>query len=142
MAIGDAGTNTITPTMDIPRIFQVYRSFESPPGSGYAPNFSPFGYLFTSDFDLSPNTHRLTDASGLSLVDLLITRDDVSKSNVVRDILGISSIKTDGTYCLQPMFRVIPGFLSETHMLHGNDVIESGEGDDVIIGEYYLTEIL
>ena len=135
IAIGDAGRNLINPTMDMPRIFQVYRSFESPPGSGYAPDSTPFGYLFTSDFDLSPNPHQLTDSSGLSLIDELITRDDVSKSNVVRNLLGISSIKTDKSYCLQPMFRVIPGFVSETHMLHGNDAIESGQGDDIIIGD-------
>jgi hypothetical protein len=134
IAIGDAGTNLVTTTMDIPRIFQIYRSFKSPPGSGYAANVSKYGFLFTSDFDLHPYPLRLTDAQGFSLIDKLLTMGDVTKSNVIRDIIGISSIKTENKYCMLPMFKIIPGFVSETHMLHGNDIIESN-GTDVIIGD-------
>ncbi len=135
VAIGDAGTNTITTTMDLPRIFQIYRSFEIPPGSGYAPNFTAHGFVFTSGFDLHPNPLRHTDSQGLSIIDALLTMSDVSKSNVLRDILGISSIMTKNGYCIQPMFKVIPGFLSETNMLNGNDVIVSEGGGDIVIGD-------
>ena len=134
VAIGDAGTNFVTVSMDIPRIFQIYRSFKSPPDSGYAPNFPKFGFAFTSDFDLHPHPQRLTDAQGLSLIDELLTMGDVTKSNVLRDIIGISSINSENDFCMLPMFKVIPGFVSETHMLHGNDIIES-IGTDVIIGD-------
>ncbi len=108
MAIGDAGTNTITTTVGIPRIYQIYRSFTSPTASGYAPNASDFGFVFTSKFNLHPNPQRLTDAQGLSLIDELLTLDDVMKSNVLRDVVGISSIDTEHGFCMQPMFRVIP----------------------------------
>jgi hypothetical protein len=135
VAIGDAGTNTITTTVGIPRIYQIYRSFTSPNASGYAPNASDFGFVFTSKFNLHPNPQRLTDAQGLSLIDELLTLDDVMKSNVLRDVIGISSIETDHGFCMQPMFRVIPGFVSRTHMLHGNDKITSGGGNDIIIGD-------
>ena len=135
MAIGDAGTNTITTTVGIPRIYQIYRSFTSPTASGYAPNASDFGFVFTSKFNLHPNPQRLTDAQGLSLIDELLTLDDVMKSNVLRDVVGISSIDTEHGFCMQPMFRVIPGFMSKTNMLHGNDKINSGGGNDIIIGD-------
>ena len=52
---------------------------------------------------------------------------DMTSSNVVRDILGISSIPTNNTYCMQPMFRIIPGFVSQNGKLHGNDIITSPE---------------
>lgn len=134
IAIGDAGTNLVATTINIPRIFQVYRSFTSPTGSGYAPNSSMYGFVFTNDFNLHPNPQRLTDAQGLSLIDELLTMVDVSKSNVLRDVIGVSSITTENDFCMLPMFKVIPGFVSETHMLHGNDTIES-MGDDIIIGD-------
>jgi hypothetical protein len=135
VVIGDAGTNTITTTMDIPRIFQIYRSFASPIDSGYAPNGSDFGFVFTSKFNLHPNPQRLTDAQGLSMIDELLTLEDIMLSNVLRDVIGVSSIKTDHDFCMQPIFRVIPGFVSKTHMLHGNDIIESIGGDDILIGD-------
>jgi len=135
VAIGDAGTNTIATTLNMPRIYQIYRSFNSPPGSGYAPNASDFGFAFTSPFNLNPSPQRLTDAQGLSVIDELLTLEDVMRSNVLRDVIQLSSIKTNNGYCMQPMFRVIPGFVSKTHMLHGNDIIDSGEGDDLIIAD-------
>lgn len=135
VAIGDAGTNTIATTLNTPRIYQIYRSFASPPGSGYAPNATDFGFAFTSPFNLNPSPHRLTDAQGLSVIDELLTLDNVMRSNVLRDVIQLSTIKTNNGYCMQPMFRVIPGFVSKTHMLHGNDIIDSGEGYDLIIAD-------
>ncbi len=135
VAIGDAGTNTITTTVDIPRIFQIYRSFTSPIGSGYAPHTSDFGFVFTSKFNLHPNPQRLTDALGLSLIDELLTLEDITRSNVLRDVIGVSSIETEHGFCMTPIFRVTPGFVSRTHMLHGNDIIVSNGGDDFIIGD-------
>ena len=116
----------------------------SPEDSGYALNQSDFGFTFASEFDLFPNPHRYTDAQGLSIIDQLLTIDDVSfddRVNVVRDILGLSSIRMDG-YCLQPMFRIVPGFMSKTSMLHGNDRIESGSGDDLVVGDDIRGECL
>jgi hypothetical protein len=50
-----------------------------------------------------------------------VTIDDVLEgTNVVRDMLGVSGISTNSSFCLQPMFRVLPGFLTDTP-LHGND---------------------
>ena len=135
IAIGDAGTNFITTTMDIPRIFQIYRSFTRPTGSGNLSILSKYGFVFTSEFELHPHPQRLTDAQGLSLIDKILTMVDVTKSNVLRDIIGVSSIKTENDFCMQPMFQVIPGFVSNTHMLHGNDSIESIGNGDVVIGD-------
>jgi hypothetical protein len=133
VAIGDAGTNTISTTLNIPRVYQIYRSFQTQ--GGYAPNATDFGFAFTSPFNLNPSPQRLTDAQGLSVIDELLTLEDVMRSNVLRDVIQLSSIKTNNGYCMQPMFRVIPGFVSKTHMLHGNDIIDSGEGDDFIIAD-------
>ena len=69
VAIGDAGMNTVTTTMDLPRIYQIYRSFESPKNSGYSPGSSRFGYLFGSDFDLVPKPYRSIDSGGMSIID-------------------------------------------------------------------------
>lgn len=121
--------------MDIPRIFQIYRSFTRPTGSGNISILSKYGFVFTSEFELHPHPQRLTDAQGLSLIDKILTMVDVTKSNVLRDIIGVSSIKTENDFCMQPMFQVIPGFVSNTHMLHGNDSIESIGNGDVVIGD-------
>lgn len=88
----------------MPRIYQIYRSFAKPLGSGYAPNASDFGFAFTSPFNLYPSPQRLTDAQGLSVIDELLTLDDVMRSNVLRDVIQLSSIKTDNDFCMQPMF--------------------------------------
>ena len=122
LAIGDAGTNKVTTNLDIPRIYQVYRSLSSPVNSGYAPDASVFGYTFMSDFDLFPQPFRYVDSQA-SLIDKLVTLDDASsESHVLRDVLGISgSITTTNDYCMYPMFKIIPGFSSKTDMLPGDD---------------------
>lgn len=137
LAIGDAGENHISTNTNFPRIYQIYRSFETPPGSGYAPNSTNgFGFAFTSDFDLHSNPYRSLDAQGLSLIDIITTVDDMSTtSNVVRDILGISSIDHANGYLMQPMLKISPGFLAETNILNGNDNITSEGGDDYLIGD-------
>ena len=104
LAIGDGGSNKITVTLDVPRIYQMYRSLPSPASTaaGYALSLSSsdFGFTFTSDFDLYPNPSRFVDSQA-SFVDQLITFDETSvKSNVLRDILGISAIKHAEGYCL------------------------------------------
>jgi len=140
IAIGDGGRNTITPNMDFPRIYSMYRAMSSPTTeeNGYAISSSDFGFVFTTDFDVYPNPHRFVDSQS-SFVDKLIAYDDASsESNVLRDILGISGIETTKPYCMQPMLRVIPGFVSERDMLFGNDVITSENGDDVLVGDDIL----
>lgn len=70
------------------------------------------------------------------MIDVLVAVDDVSiQSNLVRDILGISSIATANNFSMQPMFKISPGFVTETNILHGNDEIESGGGSDYLIGD-------
>jgi hypothetical protein len=137
LAIGDAGENHISTNMNFPRIYQIYRSFETPSGSGYAPNSTNgFGFAFTSDFELHSNPYRAIDAQGLSLIDIITTVDDMStESNVVRDIFGISSIDHAKGYTMQPMFKISPGFLAETNILNGDDEITSEGGDDYLIGD-------
>lgn len=76
-----------------------------------------------NDFELYPSPYRKLDAQA-SIIDQLITYDDVSdETNLVRDIVQITGSigVTNEDYCMYPMFRVIPGFISDTHMLHGND---------------------
>jgi Ca2+-binding RTX toxin-like protein len=60
LLIGDAGTNTIASNMDFPRVFQIYRSMETP--LLYSPQATDFGIAFTSDFDLYPNPYRFVDS--------------------------------------------------------------------------------
>jgi len=137
LAIGDGGTNRITATLDLPRIYQIYRSLPNnvTMANGYAPMSPQFGFAFTSDFDLYPTPHRFIDSQS-SILDELISFDDAStETNVVRDILGISAISTDSGYCMQPMFRVIPGYESKTSMLSGNDHIVSEGGQDILVGD-------
>jgi hypothetical protein len=50
-----------------------------------------------------------------------VTTDDVlADTNLVRDVLKISGISTESSFCMQPMFRVLPGF-STGRPIHGND---------------------
>ena len=103
----------------------------------YAPGTSDLGFVFTSDFELNPAPHRILDSQA-SIIDELITMDDATRqSQVVRDLLGISGSipHSSGYYCMQPIFRVIPGYVSETSMLHGGDKIISNSGADFIIGD-------
>jgi len=137
LAIGDAGTNKITATLDFPRVYQIYRSLESSisTGNGYALSSADFGFAFSSEFDLFPNPNRFIDSQS-SFVDELIAFDDIStESNALRDILGISSIDTSYAYCMKPMFRIVPGFVSKTSALYGNDNISADAGKDFIIGD-------
>lgn len=135
-AIGDAGSNSISPSINVPRIYQIYRSFESPQGSGYAPNRTRFGFTFSCDFDLPTNSYRRLDAQGFSFIDTLNNMDDVSKrSNVARDTFEISSIATEGDFFMQPILRFSPGFSTKTNFLNGNDVIISEGGDDILVGD-------
>jgi Ca2+-binding RTX toxin-like protein len=121
LAIGDAGMNTITTHLDLPQIYQVYRFLSSPEESGYAPSASKFGYLFASSFDLFPDPYSTVDLLG-SFVDHLATVDDMaSDANLVSEIDKITAISTTRGYCMQPLFRVIPGFVNEKGRLHGND---------------------
>ena len=36
---------------------------------------------------------------------------------------------------MQPMFKILPGFLAETNILNGGDEITSEGGDDYLIGD-------
>jgi Ca2+-binding RTX toxin-like protein len=142
--IGDAGSNHIAFNMDLPRIYQLYRSMESP--APYAPDAEDFGTAFLCDFELYPNPYRFMDSLmsiigkhvcicssltlhkhlivlGLLLItaDQVVTTDDaMNDRNLVRDIIGVSGISTNDTFCMQPMFRVLPGFTTG-RPLHGND---------------------
>jgi Ca2+-binding RTX toxin-like protein len=146
--IGDAGSNHIAFNMDLPRIFQLYRSMETP--EPYDPDAEDFGTAFMSDFELYPNPYRFMDSlmsiigkhyvyyvcicSSPTLQNILILRclltittdqvvttdDAMNDRNLVRDIIGVSGIRTNDTFCMQPMFRVLPGFTTG-RPLHGND---------------------
>ena len=62
LVIGDAGFNTITSNADFARIYQIYRSMESPAGSNYAPDAEDYGFAFMVDFELYPNPYRNIDS--------------------------------------------------------------------------------
>jgi Ca2+-binding RTX toxin-like protein len=143
--IGDAGSNHIVFTIDLPRIYQLYRSMETP--EPYAPEAEDFGTAFMCNFELYPNPYRFMD-SLMSIIgkhvvslyacqtlqkhlilrgllpitaDQVVTTDDVMNDrNLVRDAIGVSGISTNDTFCMQPMFRVLPGFTTG-RPLHGND---------------------
>ena len=135
LLIGDAGTNVIPQDMNLPRVYQVYRTMDTPEDSDYVVA-TDYGALFTYDFELYPNQYRQVDSLA-SIIDSVVTIDDVKESsNLVQDILGVSALSTEPSngYCMQPMFRVTPGYLKETQWLLGNDVLESGGGEDILIG--------
>lgn len=136
LAIGDGGFNYIATNLAFPRIYQMYRSFEKV--GDYAPYMSGFGFTWMSDFDLYPSPYRVVDSQA-SIIDQLLTIDDASSgSNAVRDVLGISGsiATTHNNYCMRPMFRVIPGFVSEAGILHGDDsIVSDDEGSSFLIGD-------
>jgi Ca2+-binding RTX toxin-like protein len=135
LLIGDAGTNLITQNMDMPRIYQIYRTLSAPDGSGYDVNGTDFGAVFSADYELYPLQYRNVDYLS-SIIDLVVNVDDLQeKSNLLNDIIGVSALSTTEGYFMQPMFRVTPGFLYETQRLHGNDVLISGPGDSILIGD-------
>jgi Ca2+-binding RTX toxin-like protein len=134
LLIGDGGTNVIAQTMDMPRIYQVYRTLSFPDDSEFV-NATDFGAVFSADYELYPQQYRSVDYLS-SLVDLVVNVDDLQeKSNLLSDIIGVSALSTTDEYCMQPMFRITPGFLYETQKLHGNDMLTSGPGDSILIGD-------
>jgi len=136
LLIGDAGQNLIPQNTDLPRIYQVYRMLSAPAGSGYevGPDEVDFGVIFTADFELYPSQYRFVDYLG-SMIDVDTTLNDVQEnSDLVKDLIGASTIAV-ADYCMQPMFRITPGFTSETQQLHGNDIIKSGSGSSIVIGD-------
>jgi hypothetical protein len=36
---------------------------------------------------------------------------------------------------MQPMFKIVPGFLQESSWMHGNDIITSGKGQNMIVAD-------
>lgn len=137
LAVGDAGSMKVGTNLDWPRIYQVFRSMETGDDSYYAPEATDLGFVFMNDFELFPAPHRIVDSQA-SIIDQLLTLDDASSSShLVRDVFGISgSIETmDGSYCMHPIFRIVPGYVSKTDMLHGDDTILSNGGADFLIGD-------
>ena len=136
LLIGDAGTNVIAQNMDMPRIYQIYRTFYVPDGSGYDVHATDFGATFSADYELYPLQYRSVDYLS-SITDLVVNVDDLQeKSNILNDIIGVSGLSvTAEEYCMQPMFRMTPGFLYETQIIHGNDTLVSGPDDSILIGD-------
>ena len=135
LLVGDSGTNLIPQDMNLPRVYNAYRTLIAPPDSSYVVNVADYGAMFTFDHELYPFQYRQVDSLG-SIIDKVVNIDDIqSSSNLVHDIIGISALATDESYCMQPMFRVTPGFLSETQRIHGNDEIYTGAGDNIAIGD-------
>lgn len=60
LLIGDAGTNLIASNADFPRVYQIFRSMQTP--WPYAQDATDFGMTFMSDFDLYPNPYRFVDS--------------------------------------------------------------------------------
>eukprot|EP00957_Ditylum_brightwellii_P043624 3306882-Ditylum_brightwellii.AAC.1 len=124
--------------MDVPRIYEIYRAMDSPLDSNYitanSDKGTDFGVIFTADYEIWPSQYRKVDSFG-SIIDQIITTDDTMESDLLRDIIGVSSLKkTSGEY-MQPMFRIVPGFLNETQKLHGNDALDSGSGNSIVMGD-------
>jgi Ca2+-binding RTX toxin-like protein len=136
LLIGDAGFNLIIPTTDTPRIYQVYRSLHAPTGSAYDVADSPdFGVVFTADYELYPSQYRQVDNLA-SIIDHLVSVDDVkTNSNLVRDLIGVSALATTDGFCMQPTFRITPGFLQETQRIHGGDTLEPGSGSNIVVAD-------
>ena len=137
LLVGDAGTNMIVQDMNLPRVYQVYRTLAAPEDSGYVVDSTDFGAVFTFDYELYPNQYRQVDSLS-SIIDKVTNVDDIKEgSNLLHDVLGISALSTESSYCMQPMLRVTPGFLQgKTQWLHGNDEIETGGGgDSIVIGD-------
>ena len=136
LLVGDSGSNHIVQDMNLPRVYQVYRTMAAPQSSGYVVDSSDFGAVFTFDYELYPNQYRQVDSLS-SIIDKVTAVDEIEeRSNLLHDVLGISALSTESTYCMQPMLRITPGFSQETQWLHGNDVIEAGGGgDSIVIGD-------
>lgn len=134
--IGDGGSNTnaAVESTDMPQIFPVYRAMDSPPESGYITNATDFGVLFTADFELYPGQYRETELLS-SIIDKAVKMADVVKPDLVRDLIGVSSLSTMEKTCMQAMFRISPGFIQPTQRIHGNDDLFSGPGDNLLIGD-------
>jgi len=136
LAIGDAGWNTIPINTDMPRIYQIYRAMKDTSASNLVVSASDFGVTFAAEFELFPEQYRPVDALS-SIIDVAVNLDDIyEQSNLLKDKLGVSGLSvTSREYSLQPMFRVTPGFINERQWMHGNDRIESGIGESIIIGD-------
>ena len=138
LIIGDNGFNHIPQNADLPRVFQIYRYFDTPVDSIYidAETTIDYGVSFSADFELYPDQYREVDYLQ-SIVDVTYTLSDIQvDSNLARDLLGVSGIQTTEDYCMQPMFRIVPSMVSAyTNSLHGNDVIETGAGNNFVMGD-------
>lgn len=136
--VGDAGTNLVTTNTDMPRVYQVYRLLYalSDKAGAYARADAPdFGVPFTVDHELYPSQYRQVDNLA-SIIDRMANVDEVTtNSNLVHDVIGISALATNAGYCMQPIFRITPGFLKDTQHIHGSDTINSGGGYNIVAGD-------
>lgn len=134
LIIGDSGSNVIPFNMDTPNTYEMYRALPSADTPGYV--IPEYGALFTIDYSLFPDQYRFSDSLA-SIVDLVVSLDYTQpNSNVLNDIIGVSGLKKlEEEFCMQPMFRIIPGFVNPNQVIHGNDVIGAGPGSNVVIGD-------
>lgn len=136
LVIGDSGWNSIPMNMDMPRIYQVYRALtDSSRSELIVEGVSDFGVLFSADYNLYPGQYEHTDILA-TIIDTVVNVDDVGNdSNLLKDILGVSALSTTRDYCMQPMFRITPGFLKASQWMHGNDRIQTGPGHNIVAGD-------
>jgi hypothetical protein len=93
------------------------------------------GHVFTADYELYPSQYRQVDNLA-STIDYLVNVDDVkTNSHLVRDLIGVSALATKDVFCMQPTFRITPGFLQETQRIHGGDTLEPGSGSNIVVGD-------
>ncbi|CAB9505193.1 Kringle domain [Seminavis robusta] len=132
LLIGDSGSNKIGYNMDLPKIYEIYRSLTAPEQF----EVPEFGAVFSVDMKLYPDQYREVDSLG-SFVDGAVNIDDLQvDANLLHDILGVSALsKADPSECVQPMFAAMPGFLESTQHYHGNDSIDSGSGQSIVVGD-------
>jgi hypothetical protein len=70
------------------------------------------------------------------MIDVDTKLSDVQEgSNLLKDIISVSTLNTDKSYYMQPMLRRTPGFRVDTHQLHGSDIIDIGSGFSIVIGD-------
>jgi hypothetical protein len=93
------------------------------------------GHVFTADYELYPSQYRQVDNLA-STIDYLVNVDNVkTNSNLVRDLMGLSALAMTDAFCMQPTFRITPGFLQETQRIHGGDTLEPGSGSNIVVGD-------
>ena len=129
---GDGATNLSSALTDLPHVFNGLRLIAKADGLTNPVVLNQFGTSFMVPVTLNPEVMDLNAPYATSLSSTLVL-PDVTES-VLNQVGAQNPERADGTN-LRPLVAFIPDVVQHVGVLPGNDTIDGGTGNDLIVGD-------